>query len=98
MSEPFQHPDLVELAEKMRRQLDAVLQAEQEAAAASRLRRRVLRDRLLEAEDRAEAVTVSDTAGRSWSGCVSAVGADHVMLGDRTFILLEHCAVVEFGT
>lgn len=98
MTEPFNHPDLAELALRMRQQLHAVLRAEQEAAAASRLRRRVVRDRLLEAEDRAERVTVFDLAGGTSSGTVTAVGADHVVLDETTFVLLAHASVIEFSS
>ena len=98
MTEPINHPDLVELAQRMRQQLHAVLRAEQEAAAASRLRRRVVRDRLLEAEDRAEQITVFDVAGGTRSGTVTSVGADHVVLDETTFVLLAHAATIEFAS
>lgn len=96
MIDPLQHPDLVELAHRMRHQLDSVLQAEQEAAATSMRRRRLLRDRLLDADDRSESVTVTDASGHSWKGSVTGVGVDHFTLDGRTFIVLDQCVSVEF--
>lgn len=96
MNDPQHHPDLVELAHRMRHQLDAVLQAEQDAAATSMRRRRLLRDRLLDADDRAESVTVTDASGRMWTGSVTGVGVDHLTLDGRIFIVLDQCVSVEF--
>lgn len=96
MVDPFRHPDLIDLAHRMRRQLDAVLKAEQDAAATSLRRRRILRDRLLDAEDRSERVTVTDVAGGVWTGCVTGVGVDHLTLDDRVYIVLQQCVALEF--
>ena len=96
MTDPLHHPDLIEIAHRMRHQLDAVLQAEQDAAAASMRRRRLLRDRLLEADDRAEKVSVTDTSGRTWTGSITGVGVDHFTLDGRIFIALEQAVSVEF--
>ena len=52
--DPLRHPDLIEISRKLRHQLEMVLAAEQEAAAATLRRRRTVRDRPLEAEDRGE--------------------------------------------
>lgn len=98
--DPLRHPDLIELSRKLRRQLDTVLAAEQEAAAATLRRRRTLRDRLLDAEDRTEQVVIHTAGNRSWTGRVAAVGADHIMLevSDReVFITLEECVALEVG-
>lgn len=95
--DPLRHPDLVELSRKLRRQLDSVLAAEQAAAAATLRRRRTLRDRLLDAEDRAEQI-ILHTRAESWTGTVAAVGADHVLLdrSDReVFVALSECVAIE---
>ena len=96
--DPLRHPDLVELSRKLRRQLDSVLAAEQEAAAATHRRRRTMRDRLLDAEDRFEEVVIHAEASRSWTGRVVAVGADHVVLdltGREVFVALDSCVALE---
>ncbi len=96
--DPLRHPDVVEVSRKLRRQLEQVLDAEQRAAAVVARRSRTLRDRLLDAEDRGELVVVHCSAGRSWSGRVVAVGADHVVVAQHTtdrFILLHHIAALE---
>lgn len=98
--DPLRHPDLVALSRKLRRQLDSVLAAEQEAAAATLRRRRTIRDRLLDAEDRVEEVVLHTGGRRAWTGRVVAVGADHVVLAaaDREiFVALDGCIAVEVG-
>jgi len=76
--DPFDHPDLVHLGRRLRNRLDDTLDAEQYAARAAARRRRSLRDRLLDAEDRTEQVVVSTTDGHVYRGVVDAVGVDHV--------------------
>lgn len=96
--DPLRHPDVVEVSRKLRRQLEQVLDAEQRAAAVVARRSRTLRDRLLDAEDRGELVVVHCNGGRSWSGRVIAVGADHVVVAQRAtdrFILLHHVVALE---
>lgn len=96
--DPLRHPDLLELSRKLRRQLETVLAAEQEAAAATLRRRRTLRDRLLDAEDRTEEVVVHTAGNKAWTGRVRAVGADHLVLrvSDReVFISLVECVALE---
>lgn len=98
--DPYTHPDLIEISDTLHRQMDAVLAAEQEAAAITMRRRRTIRDRLLRAEDRNEAITVTD--GRSsWEGNVSAVGADHLALQvghQEVFIYLDAATAFLFET
>lgn len=96
--EPLEHPDLVRLGRTLRRRLDATLQAEQAAARAAALRRRSLRDRLLDAEDRIEEVIVSTSDGQLQRGLVEAVGIDHVVLSDgggSRFVALQYIVTVE---
>ncbi len=99
--DPLRHPDLVDISRTLRRQLDAVLNAEQQAALATLRRRRTVRDRLLEAEDRQEVVDVTLTTGDSFRGRLVAVGADHILIhgqGTETFALLEQVASCAFRT
>ena len=97
--DPLRHPDLVDISRTLRHQLDAVLDAEQQAARATLRRRRTLRDRLLEAEDRQENVDVTLTNSDSFSGRLIAVGADHLLIlgsGTETFALLDQVASCTF--
>lgn len=78
--------------------MDRTLDAEMEAARAAARRRRSLRDRLLDAEDRSAAVVISTVDGSVHHGRVEAVGSDHVALAgsDTTIaIAIEHVIVVE---
>ena len=96
--DPLRHPDLERLGRSLRDRLDDTLEAEQSAARAAALRRRSLRDRLLEAEDRAEHIVVSTADGNVYHGIVDAVGADHVVLNDGTserFIATLHIVAME---
>ena len=74
------HPDLVALGRVLRDRMDRTLDAEMEAARAAARRRRSLRDRLLDAEDRSAVLTISTVEGVSHRGVVDAVGLDHVDL------------------
>lgn len=97
--DPLRHPDLVEISRTLRHQLDAVLDAEQQAARATLRRRRTIRDRLLEAEDRQEVIDLTLANGDSFSGRLIAVGADHVVvLGSttETFAFLEQVTSCTF--
>ena len=97
--DPLRHPDLVEISRTLRHQLDAVLAAEQQAALATLRRRRTMRDRLIEAEDRAEEVSLQVTTGEIVSGRLLAVGADHLVVTtsrQETFIHLDHVASCTF--
>lgn len=71
-----EHPDLIEIDRHIRTHLDRVLRAEQEAANLSRRRAATLRDRLIDLEERSEAVVVSHRDGEI-AGVVENVGADH---------------------
>ena len=71
-----EHPDLIEIDRHIRTHLDRVLRAEQEAADLSRRRSATIRDRLIELEERSEAVVVSHREGEI-AGLVENVGADH---------------------
>lgn len=91
--DPLRHPDLIEISRKLRHQLEVVLAAEQEAAAATLRRRRTVRDRLLEAEDRGEDVSLVLASGPPLNGTVTAVGADHAVIGTPSgaqFVSLSH--------
>lgn len=99
--DPLRHPDLVDISRTLRHQLDRVLDAEQQAARANLRRRRTLRDRLLEAEDRQEMVDVTLTNSDSFTGRLIAVGADHILLvgaGTETFALFDQLASCTFRT
>ena len=90
--DPLRHPDLIDLSRHLRRQWERVADAEQAAARATWLRRRTLRDRLIDAEDRSEHTTIWCIDGRSPSGIVLSVGSDHVVLrtGERNRFILLH--------
>ena len=97
--DPQQHPDLARLGRKLRERLDDTLEAEQHAARAAALRRRTLRDRLSEAEDRAEAVVIAASDGHLYRGTITTVGTDHLVMADgaaQRFISLDHLVAVEF--
>ena len=76
--DPLRHPDLARLGRRLRATLDDTLDAEQEAARAVALRRRSLRDVLLEAEDRGSVVVITTPDAVVHRGIVEAVGLDHV--------------------
>ena len=87
------HPDLRALSRRLRLEMDETLRAEQHAARISAQRRATLRDRLLLAEDRAEALNIEVTGGSDIHGVVVAVGADHVVVADRSrrcWVALQH--------
>ena len=78
--DPLHHPDLSRLARRMRNRLEDTLDAEQHAAETARLRRRTMRDWLLEAEDGGDTLVLGAADGQLLRGTVLAVGADHVVL------------------
>lgn len=99
MMDPLRHPDLVDVSRRLRRQWERVAEAEQAAARALWWRRRSLRDRLIDAEDRNECATLWCGDGRAVLGVVQAVGSDHVVLrvGDRQrFVLLHQIVAAGF--
>ena len=71
------HPDLIEIDRHIRHHLDRVLRAEQEAADLNRRRSATFRDRLIDLEERCEAVIVAHTEGKT-AGVIENVGADHI--------------------
>ena len=90
--DPLRHPDLIDISRRLRSQWERVVEAEQDAARATWWRRRTLRDRLIDAEDRSEHATIWCIDGRSAVGQVEAVGSDHVVIraGDRQRFVLFH--------
>ena len=96
--DPLGHPDLVRLGRSLRNRLDETLDAEQSAARAAARRRRTLRDRLLDSEDRTESIVLTTTDGHIHRGIVDAVGVDHVVLIDgnvERFIGVAHIITLE---
>jgi hypothetical protein len=96
--DPLGHPDLVHLGRTLRNRLDDTLDAEQSAARAAARRRRTLRDRLLDSEDRTEQVVLSTADGHIYRGVVEAVGVDHVVLIDgdvERFVGITHIVALE---
>lgn len=96
--DPFGHPDLERLGRSLRNTLHETLDAEQTAARAAALRRRTLRDRLIESEDRDEEVVVVTVDGHVARGAIDAVGVDHVVLRDgprERIIATTHIISVE---
>ncbi len=92
--EPNDHPDLQSLDEHIGRQFEDVLAAEQYAARISAQRRMTLRDRLVRAEDLTCDVAIQTTTG-TITGPLSAVGADHVLVGGRSVIAIAHIVCFE---
>ena len=96
--DPMGHPDLVRLGRSLRNRLDDTLDAEQAAARAAARRRRTLRDRLLDSEDRTEHVVLTTSDGQIHRGVVEAVGVDHVVVIDgptERYIAINHIITVE---
>jgi len=78
--------------------MDRTLDAEMEAARAAARRRRSIRDRLLDAEDRSATVSISTLDGSTRRGVVEAVGSYHVELlhaGTWFAIAIQHISIVE---
>ncbi len=96
--DPLRHPDLEHLSRVLRDRLDDTLETEQAAARAAVRRRRTLRDRLLEAEDRTEQVVLSTSDGHFYRGSVDAVGVDHVVILDgdiERYVAIAHIVALE---
>lgn len=83
----------------MQQRLDRILETEQEAAAALVRRTTTFRERLLDAEDGLETVTVTMASGTTVQGVLEAVCPDHLEvrgLHRTALVVLEQVAVVEF--
>jgi hypothetical protein len=96
--DPLRHPDLENLSRELRNQLDDTLDAEQAAARSATVRRRTLRDRLLDAEDRSEQIVLATSDGHFYRGTVGGVGVDHVVVVDGSaerFISIAHIVSLE---
>jgi hypothetical protein len=78
--DPLRHPDLVEIGTGLRAVHDAVLAAEQAAAAVLQRRHRTLWDLLVEWEDGGVAVAIETALGPVRGR--PTVGADHVLVAD----------------
>lgn len=92
------HPDLIRLGRSLRDRLDETLDAEQTAARAAARRRRTLRDRLLDSEDRVEQVVLTTSDGQLHRGVVDAVGVDHVVVIDgdtERYLAIGHIVTLE---
>lgn len=94
--DPLDHPDLHLLGQRLERQLEDILSAEQHAARVSAQRRTSLRDRLVRAEDMCLEVAIT-TPSFSVEGVVSAVGTDHVVVDSdrRRIVALAHIVTIE---
>jgi hypothetical protein len=95
---PDDHPDLRDIGDALQHRLDRILEAEQAAAAVLARRATALRDRLLDVEGDAGALTVFMRNGPSVAGSLHAVCADHIEIRtpDRTvLVLFDEIASVE---
>ena len=96
--DPFGHPDLERLGRTLRSRLDETLDAEQAAARMAALRRRTIRDRLIEADDRAQDLVLATVDGHFARRHVSAVGVDHVVIEDsgrEIYVAIGHIVTLE---
>lgn len=78
------HPDLIDVARRLRRRFDAVLEAEREAAEVIARRTTSLRERLIEVEDRLAEAVVLTTTGSVFEAMSLTVASDHVELRTRS--------------
>ncbi len=74
--DPLRHPDLVEMARRLRSQLESVLDAERAAAHAIARRSETMRDRLILAEDNEDRVVITCCDGSRRVGRLGGVGLD----------------------
>ncbi len=88
------HPDLADLGHRLQRRLDAVLEAEHQAAAVAARRTSTFRDRLIEVEDRASTVVVWTIGGLRFEGGLTA-GGDHVLLATAAGTTLIPTSLIE---
>ncbi|MDH3518530.1 MAG: hypothetical protein OEM66_06355, partial [Acidimicrobiia bacterium] len=78
------HPDLVELSHLLQRRLDAVLDAEQSAAAALARRSASVFDRLMDAESQLADVAVGTIDGTTTHGQMVVAAFDHIEVATGT--------------
>lgn len=76
------HPDLIEVGHKLRTRMEAVLDAEREAAAVAARRAANLRSVLIDAEDEHREVLVWIEGSTELHGFLRAVGTDHIEIVD----------------
>ncbi len=93
-----EHPDLADFEKLARRRFDEAAEYEQEAAMLEVQRMSTLRDRLLDADDADLTIRIWVRGGHICEGTPSAVGLDHVELGDSRQLLIPLPAIemVEF--
>jgi hypothetical protein len=99
--DPLRHPDLIEIARRLRSQLESVLDAERAAAHTIARRSETMRDRLIMAEDNGDRVVITCCDGSRRVGRLGAVGLDViVVLGpDREqAVALRHIVTLETVT
>ncbi len=97
--DPLRHPDLIDVARSLRSRWEQVVEAEQAAARATWWRKRSVRDRLIDAEDREEVAAISSLDGRTTTGVIHSVGSDCVAVrsgGRVRFVLLHQIVAVSF--
>lgn len=100
MIDPLRHPDLLDVERRIRHQFELILEAEQAAAYIRHQRRLDLRDRLIDAEEGGAVVAVSTIDGQLWTGRVTAVGTDHLVLNRAdtdAVVMLYHVVAVELA-
>ncbi len=76
----WEHPDLVEVSQRLQRRLDVVLDAEQAAAASLARRSTSMFDKLLEAEDRRARIAVGTLDGATLHGGLVTAAFDHLQI------------------
>lgn len=88
LSDDWEHPDLVEISRVLQRRFDAVLDAEQAAAASLARRSTSIHDRMLEAESRRAQVIVGTLDGVSQAGRLATAAFDHIELANESGIVV----------
>ena len=88
-----EHPDLTNFGKLAKQLFDEALECEHEAALLQIRRMGTLRDRLLDAEDGELAVKIWVRGGHLCEGVPSAVGQDHVELGDVRPLLIPFSSI-----
>lgn len=87
------HPDLADFEIMARRRFQEELEYEQEAAMLQIQRITTLRDRLLDADDADLTIRIWVQGGHLCEGIPSAVGQDHVELGDSPRLIIPLAAI-----